>query len=547
MARRDAGKTSGRRAAIYARFSSHNQRSESIEIQVENCRAYCAERGLEVVEEYCDYAQTGRDTNRAGFQRMLKDAAGRKFDHLVIYKVTRIMRNRDEMALARLTLRRHGVDILYAGEQIGEGSSGVLQLGLLEVLAEWESAILSERVRDGIAKNASQCKANGHLMYGWDIRDGYYVVNERERAALAKAKDVVMRGGSVAEAVRAMGPHRTKQGKPFGQQSLTNMLRRPQNAGTYMYAGYVKEGGMPALWSREEQVMLEHVLNGGAPHPKGYEGYERYVLTGKLFHEHDGELFACHGTSGTGRNKVRYRYYTCRRCRRSVRAERIEEEVSQMVLDALRDPGLRERIADLMVERSEEERGPSLADSIRDELHEIELAYGRIWSAIEQGVAPPGGGERVADLKERQRVLEDELAVAEAMDRLRLDRDRVLFWLEDMSRATPEQIIEVFVSRVIVTEDGRRHAILLVDEEAPPDSLPELGEDDSLKFKRARPRIRGAAGRPAAFFVCGVGDLLGAICLVLAESWGYIKESLGAFATLWGKWPYERDQMGAVL
>lgn len=106
----------GKRAVIYARFSSHNQRDESIEIQLENCRAYCKERGFEVVEEYCDYARTGRDTNRAGFQRMFKDAIGGKFDHVVIYKVTRIMRNCDEVALARLTLAKHGIDILYAGE-----------------------------------------------------------------------------------------------------------------------------------------------------------------------------------------------------------------------------------------------------------------------------------------------------------------------------------------------------------------------------------------------------------------------------------------------
>lgn len=40
-------KVKGRCAAIYARFSSHNQRDESIEIQLENCRAYCEENGLE--------------------------------------------------------------------------------------------------------------------------------------------------------------------------------------------------------------------------------------------------------------------------------------------------------------------------------------------------------------------------------------------------------------------------------------------------------------------------------------------------------------------
>lgn len=48
--------TKGRRAAIYARYSTHSQRSDSIEIQLDASRAYCAEDGLMVVAEYCDYA-----------------------------------------------------------------------------------------------------------------------------------------------------------------------------------------------------------------------------------------------------------------------------------------------------------------------------------------------------------------------------------------------------------------------------------------------------------------------------------------------------------
>lgn len=194
------------RAAIYARFSSHNQRSESIEIQVENSRAYCEREGLQVVREYCDYAQTGRNVNRAEFQRMMNDAKLGLFDFVVIYKVTRIMRNRDEMALARIMLRKAGVEILYAGEEIASGSSGVLQLGMLEVLAEWESAIDSERIRDGIQKNAARCLANGHSLYGWDIVDGRYSVNEREAALMRKMKNMLFSGHSVADIVRVLAP-----------------------------------------------------------------------------------------------------------------------------------------------------------------------------------------------------------------------------------------------------------------------------------------------------------------------------------------------------
>lgn len=474
----------------------------SIEIQLEKCREYCEEHGLKVVGEYCDHAKTGRDTKRAQFQRMLVDASKHEFDHVVIYKVTRIMRNRDEMALARITLKRHGVDILYAGEQIGEGSSGVLQLGLLEVLAEWESELIAERVRDGISKNAAEGKANGHLMYGWDIVDGRYVVNEREAEVLRKARSVVMGGGTVADAVRALEGHRTKQGRRFGQQSLTNMLRRRQNCGTYAYAGYVIEGGMPAIWSKEEQIMLERRLDDDTIQPKSYEGYERYALTGKLYHEHDGELFPYHGTAGTGRNGTRYRYYRCRRCRRTVRAEKIEEEVAQMVLGALEDEETRERIAAIVCSPElEEDAAPARIDAIRGELHEIELAYGRIWSAIEQGFAPPGGKERVDDLKARQEALEDELRVEEAKERLRLSPELVMFWLTKMARATDEQIITLFVSRVIITEDGTRHVILMVDEEDPPDGMPEKLGDVSLTFKPARPRTRGVVGTMPATFL----------------------------------------------
>lgn len=184
------------RAAIYARFSSHNQRSESIEIQVENSRAFCEREGLQVVHEYCDYAQTGRNIDRAEFQRMMNDARHGLFDYVVIYKVTRIMRNRDEMSLARIMLRKAGVEILYAGEDISSGSSGVLQLGMLEVLAEYESALDSERIRDGIQKNAQRCMANGRTLYGWDIVEGRYVINEREASVLRRMKNMLFAGSS---------------------------------------------------------------------------------------------------------------------------------------------------------------------------------------------------------------------------------------------------------------------------------------------------------------------------------------------------------------
>ena len=75
MERKAKKKTSEiKTAAIYARFSSHNQREESIEQQIAECRAYAKANGLTVVAEYSDSAMTGRTDRRPQYQRLRRDA-----------------------------------------------------------------------------------------------------------------------------------------------------------------------------------------------------------------------------------------------------------------------------------------------------------------------------------------------------------------------------------------------------------------------------------------------------------------------------------------
>ena len=62
------------RAAIYARYSSHNQREASIEQQVKACRELAVRLGLDVVETYEDKAISGKSDRRPSFQRLLRDA-----------------------------------------------------------------------------------------------------------------------------------------------------------------------------------------------------------------------------------------------------------------------------------------------------------------------------------------------------------------------------------------------------------------------------------------------------------------------------------------
>lgn len=452
------------RAVIYARFSSHNQRSESIEIQVENCTTYCAENGLQLVGIYSDEAKTGRNSDRVQFQQMLEDAKRGAFDYVVIYKVTRIMRNRDEMALARIMLRKCGVEILYAGEDISSGSAGVLQLGMLEVLAEWESAIDSERIRDGVQKNARRCMANGQALFGWDIVEGFYKVNEVEATALRTAKNMLFGGKTVADATRALAGYVTKRGKPITHYTLTRMLKRKQNAGIYSYAGFEKEGGMPALWSIEEQRMLWNLLDDDT-RPKKKESAADFVLTGKLWCGECNKPMC--GTSGTSKTGKVYYYYKCKKCGRKVRKDALEESVAQGVREKLAVAANRERIADRVCEYETDGDAPKQSELLRDELKEIELTFERVWQAIEKGIAPPGGKERIEQLEQRQKVLQEELSVAKSVEAVQLDRDRVLFWLESIAETSDAKtLISTFVARVVLFGDDDLHIAMTFDDNA---------------------------------------------------------------------------------
>ncbi len=452
----------GRRAVSYARFSSHNQRSESIEIQEDNNLAYCAINDLDVVAMYADEAKTGKTTARADFQRMVADAKMGLFDFVVIYKVTRIMRNRDEMALLRITLRKCGVEILYSGEDIGKGSDGILQLGLKEVLAEWESAQLGERILDGIQKNAEKRMANGQQLYGWDIVNGYYEVNELEASVLRRAKTMLIKGRTIADIVRALEGYTTKRGKPIAHNTLTKMLKRKQNAGMYSYAGHEQEGGMPALWTMEEQRMIWKIL-GDDTRPRKKAGSADFLLTGKLW------CGACNtpmtGTSGTSKSGNVYYYYKDKKgCGAKVRKDLVEDSIADAVKSALESAATREKIADMVIDYSENEDPTPQSDVISAELKEIQASYANILKAIEQGVVPPGSKERIEELQEQESILQEELKVAKAIEAVALDRDRVLFWLEQIANTQDTKtLIDVFVGKVVMKGEDL-HVMMFFDD-----------------------------------------------------------------------------------
>ena len=63
------------KAVIYARYSSDNQREESIEGQLRECTAFAEKNGITVLRHYIDRAFSAKTDNRPEFQNMIKDSS----------------------------------------------------------------------------------------------------------------------------------------------------------------------------------------------------------------------------------------------------------------------------------------------------------------------------------------------------------------------------------------------------------------------------------------------------------------------------------------
>lgn len=150
-----------RNAVIYARYSSDRQREESIEGQIRVCEEYAKRNVLSVLEVYSDRALTGRTDKRPEIQLMIKEAASRMFEIVIVYKLNRFARNRYDSASYKHKLKKYGVKVVSAMENIADDPSGILLESVIEGMAEYYSAELSENVIREQTENILESKWAG--------------------------------------------------------------------------------------------------------------------------------------------------------------------------------------------------------------------------------------------------------------------------------------------------------------------------------------------------------------------------------------------------
>ena len=456
------------KAVIYARYSSDNQREESIEGQLRECTAYCVKNDITILRTYIDRALSAKTDNRPDFQRMVKDSAKGLFDVVIVWKLDRFARNRYDSAHYKAQLRKYGVKVLSATENISEGPEGIILESMLEGMAEYYSAELSEKVIRGHTENALKCKYNGGTpTFGYVIdKDMQYQLDPRTAPVVLEIFTRYDQGATMKEIMEEMRQKgvTTVRGKKIDLNFMARLLKNRKYIGEYSYRNIVTPGGIPAIVPQDLFDRVQQRLAVNRKAPARHKAEDDYLLTTKLFCGTCGAMMV--GESGTSSSKGRkYHYYRCvntkkhRACdakHKTVRKLPLENAVVNAVMAKIMDDNFVEYVADAVMDI--QSRESSVLPALRKQLEEAESGITNMLNAIQMGIINASTKQRLDELEERKKDIELQI-IQEEMKHPAVSREDVVYFvcrfrsLDTSKLDARRRLIDSFVNAVTIFDD----------------------------------------------------------------------------------------------
>lgn len=455
-------------AVIYARFSSHNQREQSIEGQLHDCHEYAKRFDINIVGEYIDRGISGMTDDRPGFQRMIADAKKKQFERIIVWKLDRFARNRYDSALYKHKLKQYGVRVISAMENVGEGDESILLEALLEASAEYYSLDLKKKIKRGQRESIAKGRwCGGPVPYGYKISDGKLVVNEKTAPIVRYVFEQYAQGAPMKEIIDEL-KQRGIRGARGGELSYTTFSRtitNPTYIGKFTYNGEVVENLAEAMIGEDTFAKVQALVKANARAPAANKAKVEYLLQGKAYCGSCGSHMI--GESGRGRGGTYY-YYTCaarkkeHSCpKKNEKKDFIEWYVVEQTLLYVLSPARMRNIAKAVVAKYDAEFSNGKAEEYEKSIKQYERELDKLVDALVDApkVAHKRIYEKIESLEAQKSAMENELIKLRIAGEIRLTEDDVCSWLRRFCTGDlfdPDfrrDIIDTFINCIYLFDD----------------------------------------------------------------------------------------------
>jgi site-specific DNA recombinase len=479
------------KAAIYARYSSDNQREESIDAQIRAIKSYAENNNYTIVKTYIDEALSGKTDHRPQFLQMISDAKMNMFDAVICHKLDRFARNRYDSAFYKKILKENNIKLISVLENFDDSPESIILESVLEGMAEYYSANLAREVMKGLRENALQCKhTGGKPPFGYDVNaNKNYTLNKHEASAINQIFSMIVSGQTVGEIIKwlTVNGYTTKYGTKFTAGSINAIIRNEKYKGVYVYGkskrisvdGVLKdvdgddivriEDGIPRIvtndiWAKANSIYdNRRYKSGGQAKAK-----EIYLLSGLIFCGACGGAM-CGNKVRSGRNKSLRITYRCntRKAKKNCNAKDIRKDlVEGIVINEVDKMLSNEGINDLVEYLYEKikEISNQIPDEITDlqkQLTDIEKQIEPLVGAIIDGLYSPTVKQKLSDMEIQKQDIIDRIDYLENCSCLAKIPSKdyinsIISKDKDIKNKSPEEqkrIIRAYVKKVIVYPD----------------------------------------------------------------------------------------------
>jgi site-specific DNA recombinase len=246
------------RAAIYARYSSENQRPESIEDQIAACRRLGAQRGFTVLDEqvYADQAQSGARRDRPGLTALIAAAQQGLFDVLLVDDLSRLARDNYLMLSVLAELRFAGARVVSVADGLdSQDDEATLGIQIRGIFNELQLHDLKKKTLRGQLGQKQRGFSVGEHPYGYRsvpvgttrldkkgrLRpDGYkFEIEPREATVVLRIFTAIAAGQSMTRIVRTLNedavPGRLRSSKGWSPGTITRLLANEKYIGHWVW------------------------------------------------------------------------------------------------------------------------------------------------------------------------------------------------------------------------------------------------------------------------------------------------------------------------
>ncbi len=467
-------------AVIYARYSSDNQRTESIDAQISAIQKYANNNNIKILDTYIDEAKSARTDNRPSFLKMIEDSNKGIFNCIIVHKLDRFSRDRYDSIYYKRKLKNNNVKLVSVTENIDGSPESIMLEGLIEAMGEYYSKNLAREVMKGMLENAKQGKHNGGLPpLGYDVDDNRnYIINETESTAVKKIFTMYLKGYTYKNISDWLyeNDYKTKRNKNFDSTSLKKILKNNKYMGVYTFNKNDKENkimvenALPIIIDEKTFDEVQLKMTNTTKKRTRNNTTHKYLLSGVLVCGHCGSNMVGR-SSKTKAGKVNVRYGCSERKKNKDNCSKKDinrDNIEKLVLDTLENEIFNKKVIDTLANKIctlYNEKINMLDDSItvlKDKLKDTKSQIDNIINAVATtGILSSNMKTKLEDLEELESNLTVKIQNETHNKNNKMTKEKIIKTLnlgKDLSIKEFDEkkaIINSLIDKIVITEvDG---------------------------------------------------------------------------------------------